>query len=89
MANINTGRKYPYYDAGLGRVVNSERHRREIMKGRGLIEEGSMESEKRRTERLAEEINDARKKQGLQSKTVQELVGTTRRVPTKLFFFTK
>ncbi len=64
-----------YFDKALARNFNSKSEKRDFMNAHGLHEDGSMESERHRVNRLAEQINEERKKQGLKSKTVSELRG--------------
>ena len=44
-----------------------------------LVEDGSMESEKHRINRLVEQINYEREKQGLKPRTKDEILGDSRR----------
>ncbi len=74
------------YDRALQKDFPTERSRKEYLKQHGLAHDGSMESDKKRTSRLAEIINEDRNKQGLKSKTVQELVGNSRKIPGRTFY---
>ncbi len=65
-----------YFDKALARNFNSKSEKRYFINHQELHEDGSMESERHRVDRLAEQINEERKKQGLKSKTVSELRGT-------------
>ena len=66
-----------YYDKALG-WVNSKSHKEKLMKEKGMVEDGSTESDKHRTNRLVDEINYSREKQGLKPKTKVELIGDSR-----------
>lgn len=72
-----------YYDKAMRKFFNTKTEKREYMNRHGLHEDGSMESDRHRTDRIAEEINADRNKQGLKSKTVKELVGNARPVAEK------
>lgn len=76
------------YDKALAKYFSSERGKRAYMKEHNIAHDGSMESERKRDERNGEIINEERRKQGLKSKTLQELAGNARKVkrPTTYFF---
>ena len=88
LSNIKQVNPYGYFDKALNRHFSTVNEKKEFMKQNGIAEDGSMESEAHRTERIAAEINERRRKEGKEPRTVQQLVGTTRRVPKKLYFFT-
>jgi hypothetical protein len=67
-----------YFDKALGQHFNTKTEKREFMNKHGIAEDGSMESDKHRTNRLVEEINHQREKQGLKPKTKEELIGDSR-----------
>ncbi len=71
--------KEAYHDKALNRVFRSKEEKKEFMKRTGIRHDGSMESERKRTSRLCEIINDERNKKGLKSKTEAELVGDARK----------
>ena len=58
-----------YYDRALRRYFGTKREKREFMKAHRLVQDPSMESQKHIDNRLTEEINADRNKQGLPSKT--------------------
>jgi len=87
MANLHKVNPYGEYDAALQKFFSTKQQKKEYLKKNNLAPDGSMESVKHRTERIAASINEERKKQGLKPKTVQELVGTTRHIPTTKYFF--
>lgn len=67
-----------YFDKALQQHFHSKTQKVEYMRAHGIVEDGSMESQKHRDRRLCEEINEARKKQGLKPKTEVELIGDSR-----------
>ena len=71
--------KEPYHDKALNKVFKSKQEKKEFMEKTGIRHDGSMESERKRTSRLCEIINDHRNKNGLKSKTEAELVGDARK----------
>lgn len=81
--------KEPYYDKALNRVFTSKGQKKEYMKANGIAHDGSMESQRKRTNRLCEVVNEERNKQGLKSKTEEELVGDSRPHSSKKYFFMK
>ncbi len=90
MANVNA-RKIPYsgeFNKALNKFFPTERSEKQYMKEHGIVHCGSVEKESTRDNRLAEIINQRRNKDGLKSKTLQELAGDARRVKssTKYFF---
>lgn len=88
MSNIKKVFPYGTFDKALQKFFPTIRSKKVFMKAHGIRHDGSMEQEGKRTERIAAEINDRRRKEGKKTRTVQELVGTTRRIPKKLYFFT-
>jgi len=68
-----------YYDKALQRTFYSKSEKATYMKSHNLVEDGSMESERHRTNRLVDQINYEREKSGLRPKTREELVGDSRR----------
>ena len=89
MANIKTVNPYGGFDRALQKNFTTVRAKREYMKAHGIHETGSSESDKKRTSRNAEIVNEERNRKGLKSKTVHELVGNSRKIPGKtLYFFT-
>lgn len=68
-----------YYDKALGRYFSSKTEKRDFMNAHNLVEDGSMESERHRVNRLCEVINEEREKHGLKSKTKEEIIGDSRR----------
>ena len=88
MANIKPVRPYGEFDRALNKHFGTRREKKEYLKKHGLRHDGSTESERHRIERIAEQYNEQRKKEGKKPRTVQEIVGTTRRIPQKLYFFT-
>lgn len=67
-----------YYDKGLGCWVNSKSHKKAIMEKHNIVENISSESDRHRTNRIVDEINYTREKQGLKPKTKAELIGDSR-----------
>ena len=67
-----------YYDKALGRHFSTKSEKREFMNTHKIVENPSMESDKRRTNRLVEIINHERERQGLKPKTKYELIGDAR-----------
>lgn len=67
-----------YFDKALQQHFYSKTAKAEYMKAHGIVEDGSMESQRRRDRRLCEEINETRRKQGLKTKTEAELIGDSR-----------
>lgn len=67
-----------YFDKALQQHFYSKTQKAEYMKAHGIVEDGSMESQRHRDKRLCEEINEARRKQGLKPKLVSELIGDSR-----------
>lgn len=67
-----------YYDKALGRVFYSKNEKRDFMNAHGLVEDGSMENDRKRVDRIVEELNDIRNKQGKKSLTKEEFLGTSR-----------
>ena len=68
-----------YYDKALQRTFYSKSEKATYMKSHNFVEDGSMESERHRTNRLVDQINYEREKSGLRPKTREELVGDSRR----------
>ena len=68
-----------YYDKALNRYFSDKTEKREYMNEHKLVEDGSMESEKHRVNRLCEVINYEREKQGEKPKTKEEIIGDSRR----------
>ena len=67
-----------YYDKGLQKYFGTKREKREYLNAHGLVEDGSMETQRHREERLTEIINEERRKQGLKPKSREQLTGRTR-----------
>lgn len=67
-----------YYDKALGRYFSSKTEKRDFMNEHKLVEDGSMESEKHRINRLCETINYEREKRGEKPKTKEEIIGDSR-----------
>ena len=64
-----------YYDKAMGRHFSSRRQKTAYMKENGLREDGSMESERHRANRVVDEFNSDRERRGLKPKNVSEIVG--------------
>ncbi|MFH1835521.1 MAG: hypothetical protein ABH851_04970 [Methanobacteriota archaeon] len=64
-----------YYDKALNKTFYSKSEKEMFMKAHHLVEDGSMENEKHRENRLVEEINYHRAKAGLKTKTKEQLIG--------------
>ena len=88
MSNLSKVKPYGEYDRALQKFFPTKTAKKEYMKIHGLAHDGSMESDEHRTNRLAEQINEDRRKRGQKPKTVQELVGNAKKVPKKIYFFT-
>jgi len=86
MANIKDVKPYGYYDKALRQYFPTVISKKEFMKKNGIRHDGSTESETHRVNRIAEEYNEKRRKEGKKTRTVQEIVGDTRRIPTKTYF---
>jgi hypothetical protein len=67
------------FDKALRRYFPSKRAKAEFMRQNNIVMEGSDENVKHRTNREVEFINAERKKKGLPEKTMNELVGNSRR----------
>ena len=57
---------------------NDKSEKRDFMNTHGIIENPSMESDRHRTNRLVDQINESREKQGLKPKTKSQLIGDAR-----------
>lgn len=69
-----------YFDKALQRWFGSKSEKKDFMNAHGLVEDGSMENDRHRINRLVEQINEDRKKQGLKSKTKDEIIGDSREI---------
>ena len=67
-----------YYDKALNRWFSTKSEKRNFMNIHGIIEEGSMENQRKRDDRLVEQINEERRKQGLTPKLKEQLIGDSR-----------
>lgn len=67
-----------YYDRGLQQWFGSKSEKREFMNRHGIVEDGSMESDRHRVSRITDEINASREKQGKRPLTRQEVIGNSR-----------
>ena len=74
------------YDKALNKWFKSPQEKKQHMKVNGIAHCGSMERESTRDNRLAEIINEDRNKQGLKSKTLQELAGDSRKVKSSTIY---
>ena len=79
--------KEPYYDKALNKVFRSKSEKERHLKEHGIVHDGSMENDRKRDDRLAEIINEERNKQGLKSKTLQELAGDAKKVKSRTVYF--
>lgn len=86
MANIKKVNPYGTFDKALQKYFPTEKSKREHLKRQGIVHDGSMESERKRDNRLAEIVNESRNKQGRKSKTLQELAGDARRVKSPTIY---
>ena len=67
-----------YFDKALNRTFYSKTEKEMYMKAHHLVEDGSMESEKHRENRLVDQINYDREKAGLKPKTREQLIGDSK-----------
>jgi len=67
-----------YFDKALNKTFYSKSEKETFMKAHHLAEDGSMESEKHRENRLVDQINYEREKTGLKPKTREQLVGDSK-----------
>lgn len=67
-----------YFDKALQRTFYSKSEKRDYMNAHKLVEDGSMESEKHRENRLVDKINYEREKNGLKPKTREQIVGDSK-----------
>ena len=75
------------FDKALNKDFSTDRAKKAYMKEHGIVHDGSMESERKRDERNGEIINEERRKQGLKSKTLQELAGDAKKVKSRTVYF--
>ena len=68
-----------YFDKALNRYFNTKSEKRAFMNEHKLAEDGSMESEKHRVNRLTEEINEGRRKMRLKPLTKEQAIGDSRK----------
>ena len=80
-ANIYFPKKshHGYFDKAMQRWFNSKSEKRNYMNSHKLVEDGSMERDKKRVSRIVEEINEDRRKKGLKTRTVEQYLGDSRR----------
>lgn len=62
----------------MNRWFNTKGEKRKYMNDNKIVEDGSMERDKKRISRIAEQINADRNKKGLKSRTEAELLGDSR-----------
>lgn len=67
-----------YFDRGLQQWFNSKQDKRTFMNEHNIVEDGSMEGEKKRINRITDEINSHREKKGLKPITREQVVGNSR-----------
>ncbi len=67
-----------YFDKAMNKFFSTKSEKRDFMNAHGLVEDGSMERDKHRINRLTEQINEDRRKQGLEPKRKEELIGDSR-----------
>ena len=68
-----------YFDKVLGKHFYDKSEKRDYMNAHGLAEDGSMEHDRKRVDKIVEQINEDRRKQGKKTLTKEQLVGDTRR----------
>lgn len=64
-----------YFDKALNRHFSDKTEKRNYMNAHGIVEHPSMESDKHRINRIVDEINYHREKNGDRPKTKRELMG--------------
>ena len=67
-----------YFDRALQRHFRNKDDKRRFLKEHNIIENYSMEDDRKRRKRLVDEINYHREKEGLKPKTQAELEGDAR-----------
>lgn len=67
-----------YFDKGMQKYFNSKSEKREYMNSHNLVEDGSMESEKHRENRLVDQINYEREKKGMKPRNREQIVGDSK-----------
>ena len=64
-----------YFDRALNKTFYSKSEKEKYLKANHLAEDGSMENERHRENRLVDRINYELEKQGLKPKTKEQLIG--------------